>query len=253
MNDDARRQLLQSAYETTDRAVGAALAEVGSVKDLMEVTGAAMGHLEQTLEGIRRSADVKLDCRKGCSFCCWLNVDVRAHEVFLIVRWLRARWTAAEMAALETAARASRDAALGLAADAKAAPRPCVFLRDSVCSIYEVRPAACRRYHSISVNACAELFEKGDTEAQILHPLLEDAGRCAARGVHHPFVRAGFDAYYYDLPSALAEALSDPSCEERWLEGQKAFSSPAESKSPPGYSQDAAVSDLKASLNRGER
>ena len=74
MTEDAHRQLLQTAYETTDRAVSAALAEVGSVNDLMEVTGAALGYLEQTLDGIRRSAEVKVDCRMCCSFCCWLRV-----------------------------------------------------------------------------------------------------------------------------------------------------------------------------------
>jgi hypothetical protein len=123
-----------------------------------------------------------------------------------------------------------------------------MFLENALCSIYEIRPAACRRYHSRSVAACERLWHGGDPEEQIEIPFIAEFGRHVANGIHNAFVHAGFDGFCYDLTAALAEALADPDCEARWHAGEKAFSAAAESEVPPGFSQAGAVARLRDSL-----
>jgi hypothetical protein len=50
------------------------------------------------------------------------------------------------------------------------------------------------------------------------------------------------------LDAALAEALTDPQCESRWLATQKAFSRHAESTVPAGFSQAEAIANVRVAL-----
>ena len=239
----------QAVYESTRRTMEGAWPVPATEAGLLELVSAALIHVEGTVEGFRQLGEVSVDCQKGCSFCCWLRIDVRAHEVFLILRHIESAWGAEEVVALRAGARITREALRGLdAAGREAVHQPCLLLRDGQCSVYEVRPAACRRYLSGSVAACESLWKGDPTDREIQDPLLAETGRYAATAVHNTFVEKGYDGYSYDLPLALAEALEDPESLTRWLGGGKAFSSGAESRTPPGFSQTAALAGLKASL-----
>ncbi len=248
MNEETR-QLCQAVHQSTRRTVKGTWPLEESAEAVFAWTAAALNHVEGTVEGFRQLTQAKVDCGMGCSFCCWLRIDVRAHEVFLILRQLRAQRTAEERKVLQGEVRIAREALTGLDFTGREAmQRPCLLLQDGRCSVYAVRPAACRRYLSGSVEACEALWKGDPVEEEIQHPLLAETGRYAATAVHNTFVEKGYDGYSYDLPLALAEGLEDPECEARWLKKEKAFSAGAESKTPPGFSQSEALAGLRASL-----
>lgn len=97
-------------------------------------------------------------CRKGCSACCFYPVDVQILDAWLIAAHVR-RWPAAEQGALRRrlthalslAQRADVDLTCVHASPEKRkryleARIACPFLVADACSIYEVRPTACRTH-----------------------------------------------------------------------------------------------------------
>jgi Fe-S-cluster containining protein len=244
------RPLCQAAYESTFRTVRAAL-EAG---DPLAVAAAALRHVEQTVDGFRQMAGRSIDCRAGCSFCCWLRIDARAHEVLLVRRFLEREELAHQREALMARVRESgaRVAGLGHAAR-QAVHQPCALLDHAgCCTVYAARPAACRRYLSVSVDACEAIWNREPPAQEPEHPGIAEPGRYAASGAHNAFIAAGYDGYSYDLMAALAEALDDPGCEARWRLKQPAFSEAARSSVPEGFSQEEALARLRAELEGKE-
>ena len=98
----------------------------------------------------------------------------------------------------------ARDVRAGLDWDERAAQRrPCVLLSaDGRCQAYEVRPVACRGWHSRSRAAC----ESAHHHCACL-PAVDGAAYAAALGVHRGLVEAAGDAATRELTVALGEAL----------------------------------------------
>lgn len=84
-------------------------------------------------------------CRKGCSHCCHIPLAVSDIEARLI-----SQRTGRPMRAVPDAPSTGQVAAgstlPGTPADDAGYTRPCPFLRDGECSIYEHRPLACRTH-----------------------------------------------------------------------------------------------------------
>jgi uncharacterized protein len=92
--------------------------------------------------------ELPVTCARGCSACCHLEVQIAASEGQLLAELMRAGHPVGhriDMARLaEQAARPDRDAAW--MAGVVTANR-CIFLDgDEACSIYEDRPATCRKH-----------------------------------------------------------------------------------------------------------
>jgi uncharacterized protein len=216
-----------------------ALLHAASAEQVLTAVSAAQRQLDDALSHTTALLNATLACGAGCSFCCWLTIDVRAHEVFLLVRQLRAHLSGESLTAIQAAA---------LQRTATGRAQPCPLLSDGRCSVYATRPAACRRHHSRSVQSCeAVRNDEALTEAAD-YEFLSEMGRFTATGTHNALLGAGYDGYSYNLDAALAEALADPQCEARWFAKQKAFSSQAESAVPPGFSQAAAIAKVRATL-----
>ena len=96
-----------------------------------------------------------LACRPGCAHCCYQAVGVSPPEVFAIHEHLLATRSPAEMEAVATRIRAADDRTRPLSPDDRQSPDlPCPFLDESRCTIYEVRPLACRGANSLDASAC---------------------------------------------------------------------------------------------------
>ena len=238
--------LNQAAYHSTFRAVSNALATT----DPIVVAAAALRYVGESVDGFHQLSGATVDCRAGCSFCCWLRIDVRAHEVLLIARHLRAESRAAQLAPTrdritQAAARVTNITY----AQRHTVHQPCALLDHAgCCTVYDVRPAACRRYLSVSVDACEAIWQGEPPATEPENPAIAEPGRFAASGAHNAFLAAGFDGYSYDLMAALAEAMDDPECEARWRLKQPAFSEKSRSTVPDGFSQEEAVARLYAEL-----
>jgi Fe-S-cluster containining protein len=80
---------------------------------------------------------VKVACRKGCHWCCYIPVYCRADEA-------KRAWDACDQDQVRSR----------LTERSGADFEPCVFLSKRACTIYESRPAACRGFNSTSRSAC---------------------------------------------------------------------------------------------------
>lgn len=171
------------------------------------------------------SAKLTLACERGCNYCCHQRVEIRPYEAFVLAEHIRARMTAqqadvvirlAANRALITPLNALQHTQAGIA---------CALLVDGVCSVYEARPAACRKYYSLSVDTCRDAFEH-PTEP-LTGPLEDDnlrlAGNAVALGYARGVEESGRDANRYELHAALLEALENLKSSKRYRAGKKAF------------------------------
>lgn len=84
-----------------------------------------------------------IQCRKGCSHCCRMNVDVSQSEAKLLLVFAGAFSIAIDQDRLRKQAQGYQ----GLAPE----DRACVFLdAQGACSVYEHRPGACRKHLVVS-------------------------------------------------------------------------------------------------------
>ncbi len=157
-----------------------------------------------------------IDCKAGCSFCCSARVEAIAPEIFLIARELEQRPT------LELAGIVGQLQAHVAVPDPEAGPwdhrKSCPFLKDQLCSIYSVRPAACRKAHSADVRQCEA---HAPTIPQSLAIVLN--AEALLRGTSVAYCQRGFDAARHELVRSVLLALLDPSAQARWYNGEHVF------------------------------
>ena len=121
-----------------------------------EVDSASLVHsfhveLDSEIERLKiKRADLAKDvkCRQGCSYCCYMNVDISRDEALLIKMVIKEKRLKIDMPRLKHQAKNQ-----GLKAWRKLKPKQqkCVFLGESaLCMIYEHRPAPCRKLLVIS-------------------------------------------------------------------------------------------------------
>lgn len=155
-------------------------------------------------------------CAPGCFFCCYLPVDVLAPEAFLIAAHLKRTRSSAELAALVYQLGSHGQHDFGM--------RPCVFLAQGCCSIYEVRPMVCRGYNSLSKERCEAFYQ--DASIDLKGTKDRVAGRLAEameEGVIAGLQALGLDAQWYELASAVMRALETSDGPARWARGEAVF------------------------------
>jgi Fe-S-cluster containining protein len=168
--------------------------------------------------------DIQPACRAGCAFCCAIPVAVSAPEALYIAAYLQETLSTAAQVALRTDLRARVEQRQGWAVDARHAhKRFCVFLGDDrQCSIYPIRPLACRGYNSMSRSACEEAFA-----GQVDRVQMHTAVREVAAGVIYGLIMAskGQEVEWgrYELEAAVLRALDTPDAAERWARGERVF------------------------------
>ena len=189
-----------------------------------------IAHLHRAVDEVTQrawQAGPAPDCRAGCAHCCSLRVEATAPEVFRIARKLRVQ-PEAELAALVERLRLRVLAARsGLPGTRRL---DCTFLASgALCSIYEQRPAACRKAHSLSVAACeAHAAAIPQNLSLVLDAEALMVGTAEAyRDVH-------LAASAHELLEAILLALSDATAEARWAAGVDVFASASAAAGAPG-------------------
>lgn len=210
LTDDERAAFLQSIARVRQRAAQALQQTQGA-----DATVAFIAQLHRGLDTLAeqaRATGIQTACRSGCAHCCHLRVEATEPEVFRIAQHLRAQPAAAQADALSALQRHAATTALNPTNPSRQA---CSFLVDDRCSIYAVRPAACRKAHSLSAPHCAE---QSTTIPQNLR-LLIDAEALMA-GTALAYGDQALPASAHELNAAVLAALNDPTAMERWYQGQ---------------------------------
>jgi len=225
---------LQASAETVRRFVLERLlsANAGGEPALLvaiEAIGSAMSAAYEEQLSTQRQRDPELrrrfasvDCRQGCAFCCHVNVTVSVLEAIRIAAALRTQRQDRESAILSAAG-----ALAGLsAADRLAMKAACPLLVDGACSIYDIRPIACRALLSQSAALCERQFDAGVEGADISVPMLVTPRLIAAGFISGEIAAMedlGLVAHLVELTAALALLLRDPTSLIRWLNGEDVF------------------------------
>lgn len=80
----------------------------------------------------------EIQCKAGCTACCFIDVDVSGDEVAVIINYCKENGIEIDKEYLTKQAAVGRKLYSALSR--------CVFLKDNLCSIYPVRPIACRKH-----------------------------------------------------------------------------------------------------------
>jgi hypothetical protein len=203
------------------------LAQAESVAGFDQVSRADLQSFDELGAGIIEKQSVKLACCAGCSICCSLRVDVFAHEVFLIAHYIWSHFSPEELATLHTRLAAHEDRVLPLTPYEHATTNiRCPLLRDDgCCSVYAARPHSCRRHHSQDLAACQYTYDHpADLETPAAHhqELYYTLTEAMLQGFEK-YAELGYDPTIYELGTAVAEALRDPTSWSRWRNGGHAF------------------------------
>lgn len=190
------------------------------LKSLTDLQRALHGETDRALAAAFAEAEARAGkpyaCRAGCSACCHQIVLCTAPEAVLIADHLRATLTDAQLETAASKLEAQSEAGAGLGfLEYSRARIPCAFLdAKGACSIYEVRPMACRALKSFSVTACERVPESLSDLGSHLIPGSGPGLRTAkALGVQH-YRTLAEDAkiepqdFTLMLPRAVAIALA---------------------------------------------
>ena len=102
----------------------------------------------------------KLSCRKGCAFCCKMNVDVSPLEIDLIIDYCKENNLPINQEYLKLQSSIPKHE-LGFTPILSA----CTFLsKENTCTIYPVRPVACRKYVVITPSEQCDVMKYPDAQ-----------------------------------------------------------------------------------------
>ncbi len=171
-------------------------------------------------EATRRS----VACRKGCYFCCHVDVSATIPDAILVAEAIRS----GEAGRFIPAIRATAERIAGLSpAERYRQAVPCPMLEDGACGIHEFRPTACRAYLATDARKCeASLHSAQSTGVPTPVESLAYPQQLSASingGVLQGCADAGLQNCAVELTQAVDHLLRDTTLVERWLAGESAF------------------------------
>ena len=174
-----------------------------------------------------KSINPNLACRAGCSLCCHVKVDVAPLEVFAIVDFIKNTFSSERIEEVKQRASENKKRVAGMSSLQQVTTlMPCPLLKDAMCSVYSVRPVACRQYLSTDFSRCEYSFNHPKELNAPMAPVPEISGVLAAyyMAAVEALKKEGYDALPYDLSGALDAVFNESKCEKRWRSKKSAFS-----------------------------
>jgi Fe-S-cluster containining protein len=235
--DDDHEQVIQSAALAAliDQRLGAKPLRGASAK-ILRLLNAIQDRTNSTSAQLMPVA-----CRKGCALCCNIFVSASAPEIFAIADYVRANAQDLEAEIGRFRAAEAKTRGLDVKTRMDGEHVVCPLLVDSICSVYDARPSACRAFFSLSLSDC-QRAEAGE-DVEIRKPAMPIRGRAAVvQGLWTVLYARRLPNRNYELGHALAIALENPAAEEQWYAGVEVFSAVAidrdgENLMPPGMAE----------------
>ena len=170
----------------------------------------------------RNPTNHKIECAKGCGFCCHLRVSAMAPEVFHVANFVRKQF-AGTLDQVIAQVRAADGKSRGLSSrDRPLHKFPCGLLVANACSVYLARPSACRGLTSISVETCKRGYNGEEVEVQT-PAVWSEIRQAHNQAMWAALTASGLRADSYELNHAMLVALEVPDAEKRWLNGEDVF------------------------------
>ena len=158
-------------------------------------------------------AGIVLACSRGCSSCCKIRVEALTPEIFYMADQLKRR---SGVDKIITQLEKYSKVAKGLKMDEHRLE--CPMLHDNECSIYDIRPMMCRRFHSLSIQACrtegADIPQNGELACKAM---------ALPKALKKTYADIGLSVGQHELGQALLVALTKDSALKEWSEGEVPF------------------------------
>lgn len=181
---------------------------------------------DETITGVSVHVEPGVQCKEGCSYCCYFKVDVSPNEVFAISDYMKTVLSDEEFEHQIERAKENKIQVAMLSQSKRIVTNvACPLLVDDMCSVYEIRPAMCRKIHSTDVDACKHSFDNPEDSniENAEHPVLAAITMTMLTAAREGFISHKLDSTVYDLSEVLILALEDSKYKKRWLNGEKAF------------------------------
>jgi Fe-S-cluster containining protein len=146
----------------------------GNPKDRISVAAGVHRAVQQSLDSqIKQEKEHKVSCKKGCSFCCFLRVDITNDEADLLTTYAKEQKVEIDYEKLKKQITPNNDEFMKLPAK----DRKCIFLNDfGSCKVYKHRPSSCRKLIVVSDpytcdtenNLGAQIGKLVDLEAEVI-------------------------------------------------------------------------------------
>ncbi len=158
------------------------------VSGIAELYSSLDGLIDSLLQQVGRSA-VKVDCARGCAWCCFQPVFVNTLELQNLIEFIKVRFTSEKAVQIaERAALKNSRVSVMKRAEMLNYKSACPLLEDGACIAYAARPMACRIYLSTSVESCRKFYD--DPGDEINYPALLEFPLRAGRMLNEGFVAA---------------------------------------------------------------
>jgi hypothetical protein len=224
--------------ETVAGAANTVFGVLGPEPALEQVVEAARRLMALTSQLVTRlltlAPEGAVACSSGCDHCCHQVVGVSAPEALAIFEHVQGTRSAAELAELTAHVQMLRERSRGVPSRERFSPEhPCVFLDRGRCSIYEVRPLACRGANSLDAADCEKRLHDPEARAAFLER--GHGGHCYVEPLHaFRAVSAGLqlglselyrlDSRGLDLTAAMSVLFRDgEAAAAAWLRGAQPF------------------------------
>jgi Fe-S-cluster containining protein len=178
------------------------------------------------MAGLADTIPLKVDCTVGCSYCCHFKVEVKAYELFVILRYLRKALPQHEIHGVLTSAESNAERIRQLSREQHFGTNlACPFLKDDRCRIYPVRPYACRNFHATNRYNCMVSYENPSDQSvpNTFIPELHGAGHGHKFGYEKALAAKGYDMRVYDMTTAFIELLREGAARKRYVRGKCTF------------------------------
>lgn len=191
---------------------------------------AFLKRLTESQNSVLQNTKEQLACKEGCAYCCSYTIGTFPVEVFRILDYIRTSFQPQKINKL-TADITSRAKELKpLAKEQRLSlNKPCVFLEEGRCGIYEVRPATCRNHHALDVDKCKQSINEPEN-LTIPNTFIEElhmVNEAHTYGYKNALEHSSHDSSFYELNIALYEALNNSKCKKKWTQGKRPFSTAA--------------------------
>lgn len=110
--------------------------------------------LYEIIDEISTMVEPTATCKRGCSHCCYQSVIITSWEAAKIAKFTRRKFAMPNLDSAE-----KKDELIE-----RYAGKPCPFLSNNECTIYDVRPSMCRTHFSLADDnsACDIISRPGD-------------------------------------------------------------------------------------------
>jgi Fe-S-cluster containining protein len=166
-------------------------------------------------------------CKRGCNYCCHLEVGCLAPEAIRIADHLRKTRSPKELSSLITKMRRHSKfrASLPLRQRSSGNVAPCPFLgQEGECGIYEVRPLNCRTYLTFDAKECERASQNPDRKFCVtffLEPL--DTRDALHTALENACKNLDLPSHQIELIRGVTIALQVPGASTLWRRGVDVF------------------------------